>query len=174
MLTGTTAAVAVRYLLFAGLAWLLGYGVFKNRWIRRKIIERFPAASDVRREILYSMLSMLIFGIVGAATFTAARAGWTQVYWDLDAHGGLWFLGTIASAILLHDTYFYWTHRLMHHRRLFRWFHRVHHESTNPSPWASYSFAPLEALVQALIFPLVAVLIPIQLYRHRIVQRDGS
>lgn len=161
MLAGTTASVAVRYLLVAGLAWLLGYGVFRNRWIRRKIIERFPAASDIRRELLYSALSMFIFGVVGALTFTTARAGWTQVYWDLDAHGSLWFLGTIATAILLHDTYFYWTHRMMHHPRLFRWFHRVHHESTNPSPWASYSFAPLEALVQALIFPLVAVLIPI-------------
>ena len=56
---------------------------------------------------------------------------------------------SIGIAIVVHDTWFYWTHRLMHHRRLFKLFHRVHHESTNPTPWAAYCFAPLEAMAQA-------------------------
>jgi len=51
----------------------------------------------------------------------------------------------------------------MHHPRLFVRFHRAHHRSTNPSPWAAYAFAPLEALVQAAIFPLVVMLVPIHL-----------
>jgi len=37
----------------------------------------------------------------------------------------------------------------MHHKKLFRWFHLVHHQSTNPSPWAAYAFHPLEAVVEA-------------------------
>jgi sterol desaturase/sphingolipid hydroxylase (fatty acid hydroxylase superfamily) len=49
----------------------------------------------------------------------------------------------------------------MHHRRLFKLFHRVHHESTNPTPWAAYSFAPLEAVAQACIFPLIVFTLPI-------------
>jgi Delta7-sterol 5-desaturase len=62
---------------------------------------------------------------------------------------------------VLQDTYFYWTHRLMHHRRLYRLFHRVHHRSTNPTPWAAYSFAPMEALVHAAIVPLGAAIMPL-------------
>ncbi len=50
---------------------------------------------------------------------------------------------------------------MLHHPRLFRWFHRVHHESVNPSPWAAYCFSPLEAAVQAAIFPVVVCLLPI-------------
>ena len=49
----------------------------------------------------------------------------------------------------------------MHHRRLFPLFHRVHHLSVNPSPWAAYSFAPAEAVVEAGIFPVVALVMPI-------------
>jgi Delta7-sterol 5-desaturase len=83
------------------------------------------------------------------------------MYWKLNAHSTGWFWSSIAISIFVHDTYFYWTHRLMHHPKLFRWFHRGHHLSMNPTPWASYAFDPLEAVVQAGIFPLVVMLYPI-------------
>ena len=104
---------------------------------------------------------MLIFGVTGTATLLAGREGWTQMYWRVSERGWGWFLLSIVFAIFIHDAYFYWTHRAMHHPRLFKLFHRVHHLSMNPSPWASYSFAPLEAVVQASIFPLVTLLVPI-------------
>ena len=157
----TTVEVGLRYLLFAGVAWVLAYWLFRNRWLHRKIIARFPARADVRREIGYSVLTLFIFGLVGAGTIAASRAGWTQMYWRISDHGRGWFLGSIVCAIFLHDAYFYWTHRLMHHRRLFPVFHRVHHLSTNPSPWAAYAFAPAEAVVEAGIFQLVATVMPI-------------
>jgi sterol desaturase/sphingolipid hydroxylase (fatty acid hydroxylase superfamily) len=156
-----TLEVGIRYFLFAGLAWALAYWLFRNRWLHRKIIARFPASSEVRRELGYSLLTLVIFGMVGAGTIAASRAGYTQMYWKIPAHGGGWFFGSVACAIVLHDTYFYWTHRMMHLRRLFPIFHRVHHLSTNPSPWAAYSFAPAEAVVEAGIFPVVAMAMPI-------------
>jgi Delta7-sterol 5-desaturase len=64
--------------------------------------------------------------------------------------------------ILIHDTYFYWTHRAMHHPRLFRAFHRVHHLSTTPSPWAAYAFSPLEAIVEAMVIFVVLLVVPMQ------------
>lgn len=153
--------VALRYLIFAGIGWLLGYVWFKRRWFHRKIIARFPDSREVRREMAYSALSVVIFAVVATATLWAAKNGWTRIYWRLNQHGWPWFCGSIACAIVLHDTYFYWSHRLMHHPKLFRTFHRVHHLSHNPTPWAAYAFAPLEGVVQAGIFPLTAFLIPI-------------
>ena len=114
----------------------------------------------MRREFGWSMLTVVIYAFVGAGTLWLGKFGWSRMYVKLSAHGMTWFWCSIGIAILAHDTYFYWTHRLMHHRRLFRWFHRVHHESTNPSPWAAYCFGPLEAVVQALIFPLLVFTIP--------------
>jgi sterol desaturase/sphingolipid hydroxylase (fatty acid hydroxylase superfamily) len=49
----------------------------------------------------------------------------------------------------------------MHHPRLFRLFHRTHHLSTNPSPWAAYSFSTWEAFVQAGIAPLAIFTLPL-------------
>jgi len=161
---GSTVGVSLRYLLFAGVAWLLGYLFFKRSWFHRKIIAKFPKAQDVWREIGYSALSILIFGLVGAATLYAVRQGWTQKYAKMGQFGMLWFWLSIGCAVVIHDAWFYWTHRLMHHRKLFRWFHRVHHLSHNPTPWAAYAFSPLEALVQALIFPLLLIIIPMHLY----------
>ena len=151
----------VRYALFAGAAWLLAYVCFRKRWARRKILTADPRRADVWREVRYSLLTVLIYGVVGVVTLWATQRGWTRLYLDLAAHSTAWFWASIGVTIVLHDTYFYWTHRLLHHRRIFRWTHGVHHRSTNPSPWAAYAFAPAEAVVQAGIFPLAVCLYPV-------------
>ena len=158
----------VRYAVVAGIAWLLAYILFKKRWWARKVIQRDPAAADVRRELIWSLSTAVIYGLVGAVTLWLRKLGYTQIYRKIDSHGWPWFWFSIIAAIFIHDAYFYWSHRLMHHRWLYRWFHRVHHQSTNPSPWAAYSFAPLEAVMQAAIFPILAFLLPIHLYAFMI------
>jgi sterol desaturase/sphingolipid hydroxylase (fatty acid hydroxylase superfamily) len=84
----------------------------------------------------------------GLSYATIAERGWA--YWGF----------SIVLMMLLHDAYFYFTHRLMHHPLLFKRFHLVHHLSTNPSPWAAYAFHPLETIVEAGITVLIAFTIP--------------
>lgn len=151
----------VRYALFAGFAWLLAYVLFRNRWFGRKVISQWPAASDMGREILYSIRTTAVYGVVGVVTLLAIRGGYTQLYRNFDDHGWPYFVLSIFLVICLHDTYFYWTHRLMHHPKLFKLTHWDHHKSKNPTPWASYAFSPIEAAVQAGIFPLAAFLLPL-------------
>jgi sterol desaturase/sphingolipid hydroxylase (fatty acid hydroxylase superfamily) len=158
---GSFVGLALRYGMMAGIAWLLAYVLFKQRWLHRKVIPHFPSSPEVKREIKYSIISLVIFALVAAATVQLARMGWTQLYWRISDRGWGWFWLSIGATILLHDTWFYWTHRLMHHRRLFPYFHRVHHLSHNPSPWAAYAFDPLEAVVQAMIFPIAAIVMPL-------------
>ncbi len=161
LVTLVTASTAVRYALFAGVAWLLGYVWFRRRWFHRKIIQALPTSAQVRREMRDSLVSICVFGLVGWATFEAARRGWTRMYWEVSDHSWGWWWASVGLTILLHDTWFYWTHRAMHHPRLFRLFHRTHHLSKNPTPWASFAFSPLEALAQAAIFPLAVCLMPL-------------
>ena len=156
-----TLETGLRYLVFAGLGWLLGYVVFRRRWQSRRIVAEFPPAESMWREFRWSLLTLVVFGVVGAATLWLAHHGYTRMYWRVGERGTAWFFLSVGLVILLHDTYFYWTHRWMHQPRYFRWIHRVHHQSTNPSPWAAYSFAPAEAVIQAGIFPLAVFLIPL-------------
>jgi lathosterol oxidase len=155
---GITAA---RYLLFAGGAWLVAYVLCWRLWAHRKIIARLPQASDVWWEVRYSTLTVVVFAIIGTVTFSAGQHGLTRLYWTVGERGWPWFWTSLALAIVIHDAYFYWTHRLMHRPALFRLIHRTHHHSRNPSPWAAYSFSPLEAVVEAGIFPLIMMTMPI-------------
>jgi Delta7-sterol 5-desaturase len=158
--TVVTLSTALRYFIFAGLAWVLAYKLFPRRWLHRKINQKFPDNSQVRAEMKASLVTLIIFGVIGTLTVIAAKNGWTQMYWRVAERGWGWWWASIFLTILLHDTWFYWTHRAMHHPRLYRLFHRTHHLSTNPTPWAAFAFSPLEALIQVAIFPLAITVMP--------------
>lgn len=150
----------LRYFLAAGTAFLVFYVIFKKKWAYWKIQEKFPKPSDYQREILYSALTIAIFVGIAAIIFTTPLKAYTRYYENVSDYGwGYWVLSIIAM-IFLHDTYFYWMHRMMHHPKLYRMVHLTHHKSTNPSPWAAYSFHPLEAVVEASIIFLIVFLIP--------------
>ncbi|MGD9799362.1 MAG: sterol desaturase family protein, partial [Parvularculaceae bacterium] len=67
----------------------------------------------------------------------------------------------LIAMIVLHDAWFYWTHRLIHDPRLFRRIHRTHHRSNYPTPFTAYSFDLGEAAINAAFVPLFALLIPV-------------
>jgi sterol desaturase/sphingolipid hydroxylase (fatty acid hydroxylase superfamily) len=85
----------------------------------------------------------------------------TTFYKDTSQHGWIYFWAAFPLMLLMHDTYFYWMHRVIHHPRLFKLVHLVHHRSMNPSPWAAYAFHPLEAFFESLIFVIFLFTIPI-------------
>lgn len=129
-------------------------------WPNRRIQDRRPSSARIRSEVWWSLSTVVVFSLVGLLNTLAVRAGWTRVYFDIAEKGATGFVSSLALTVVLHDAYFYWTHRLLHHPALFERFHRLHHLSTTPTPWAAYSFHPVEAFVQAGIFPLIVFLIP--------------
>lgn len=149
----------MRYFFFAGLAYLLFYVVFRRKWWMKKIQSAFPGSRQIRREILHSVLSILIFmGVFAGVTFLK-RAGFTQVYTRFADHSLWYFLFSVCVLIVWHDTYFYWTHRLLHIRPFSR-FHRLHHRSHNTTPWTSFAFHPVEAVIQGGFVPPILFLMP--------------
>src|SRR6476661_8079735 len=154
--------IGTRYFLVAGLFFLLFYVLLHKRVFYKKIQPRTPKQVDYLREIAYSILTISIFSFVPLSILHVPTiAKHTTFYAHIEAHGWLYFFLAFPIMLLLHDTYFYWTHRAMHHRKLFRVLHLVHHKSVNPSPWAAYAFHPLEAVVEAGIFVVFLFAIPI-------------
>jgi sterol desaturase/sphingolipid hydroxylase (fatty acid hydroxylase superfamily) len=143
-----------RYLLFSGIAFAVWYA----RGPRGKLQPAMPRGAQIRREIAYSLGAVLIFGVVHAVLFDYGIG--TRLYWDIGRYGWTYFWLSIPLMIVLHDAYFYWTHRLMHTRALFRSVHGVHHLSRSPTPWTSYAFHPNESLVQALGIVLILYIVP--------------
>ncbi len=150
-----------RYLTVAGIFFLIFYVLFKNKFLRKKIQQKFPGNKDILREIFYSAITVLIFGFVPAIfLFNKEVSQYTLLYKNIDEKGMAYFLGAFPIMLFIHDTYFYWMHRLMHHKKLFKYFHLVHHQSTNPSPWAAYAFHPLEAVIEASILIVFLFIMP--------------
>jgi lathosterol oxidase len=149
-----------RYLIFTGLFYLVFYLLPNKTFLSAKIQQRYPLKKSVFIEIKNSFISMLIFGVVIFFTIWAGKKGWTLAYTPMSLHGKPYFFISILLMIILHDTYFYWTHRLLHWKPLFKAVHKTHHLSINPTPFAAYAFHPVEAVIEVGIIPLVAFKIP--------------
>lgn len=154
--------IGTRYFIIAGIFFFLFYFLLRKRIGHKKIQPRLPKKADYVREIGFSLLTIAIFAVVPLAILhVPAIAKTTTFYTDMGEHGLLYFFLAFPLMFILHDTWFYWTHRAMHIRQLFPYFHLVHHQSTNPSPWAAYAFHPLEAIVEAGIFVVFLYTIPV-------------
>lgn len=157
--------VGSRYAFTAGIAFLIFYVLFKNRLAFKKIQAKFPQNKDIQREILYSISSITIFASIPVLlVFNPYIRPYTQIMDTPNQLGWTYFGFAFVIMFFMHDAYFYWTHRLMHHPRLYKYFHLVHHKSINPSPWAAYAFHPLEAVLELGIYVILIFTIPLNKY----------
>jgi lathosterol oxidase len=158
---GLLLIIFLRYLILASIAFVIFYIVQKRSWQFRRIQQKFPLQKDYVRELLYSVATTLIFAIIGYLVFLTPFVNLTQVYYNLEEYGTAYFWLSVLMMLIVHDTYFYWTHWLMHRKSIYRYVHKVHHLSTNPSPWAAMAFHPLEAVVEAGVIVVIPFLFPV-------------
>ncbi|MCX6313980.1 MAG: sterol desaturase family protein [Sphingobacteriales bacterium] len=152
---------SIRYILIAGIAFLFFYILFTRQKKFIKIQQRWPTNADYKREIIYSVMSFLMFAITPLILNNSVVKPYTTIYKDIHQHGMVYFWLVFPLMLIVHDAYFYWAHRLMHLPRLFNFFHVLHHKSTNPSPWASFAFQPTEAFMESAIVYVFAFSFPI-------------
>lgn len=155
------AITLVRYFSIAGIAFLLFYKLLAARFKNAKIQARRAGRKDFFREIRHSVLSGLILAATALLVLSGPLRPYTLIYAGFSDYPVWWIPVSLVLTLVVHDTYFYWMHRLLHHHRIFRYTHLVHHESINPSPWASYSFHFLEAILEGAVVILLAFVLPL-------------
>lgn len=138
--------------------WLMLGNLLRNRRIRAR---RQSVYKQIRMELINSARTICIFVALDILVFDLAASGAFKIYDDIEDYGLLWYYASIPVAIILHDAYFYWTHRAMHHVKLYKRFHLTHHRSHNPTPFTAYSFAVGEAVVMYAYVPLMMLFIPL-------------
>jgi len=156
-----TVAIAARYVLVAGAVYLVVWRRKGGAVTGRRLNRDRPKAATIRHELKLSLLSSWIYALPAAVVWEAWRGGGTLVYLDVGRYGVPWLFASAALYLLIQDTYYYWLHRLMHHRRLFRSVHAGHHRSRQPTPFASFSFDWAEAALSAWLLPALTFVIPI-------------
>jgi sterol desaturase/sphingolipid hydroxylase (fatty acid hydroxylase superfamily) len=158
-----------------GLRYLIGtVGVFLLTWVMfrplltRRLIRKRPPSKllnrQIMRELKNSFLSILVFiaayTLVNLLLETVFGFRPFKTYADMNAYP-LWMipLSIILFTVGL-DTWFYWTHRMMHHPKFYKFFHMEHHRSHSPTPFTAYSFAPPEAVLVYLFVPIFQLIMP--------------
>ncbi len=113
------------------------------------------------RQSIVSLAAIALFFSLG--TWLYGDFGWGLRTGRLTVSGTL--LSLVAS-MLLYDTWFYWLHRLIHHKLLYRRVHRWHHLTTTPVVWSNNSDTFLDNcflqsywLIAHFIFPISPVVL---------------
>ena len=152
--------IFLRYFVIAGLTYFIFYHWKRNRFRDQKLQPAIPSRKRITREVLYSIMTLSIFCGVSWLTIWATQQGYSQIYTNVEEYGNGYLFLSFTIMVLMHDTYFYWTHRFMHMRSIFPLVHRIHHHSHNPDPWSAFSFHPLEAILATGIIPLIVFTLP--------------
>lgn len=140
----------------AGVAWFGGlyllFGLL-NGWLTRRVMPalghggpldpRPVPAGQLRREWLLSAGSVLLFGTGMVFPWGLLQLGWARLAPDASA---LQIGVEIVALVVWNEIHFYANHWLLH-RPWLRQFHLVHHRSVVVTPWSSYCFHPVEAMM---------------------------
>ena len=151
-----------RYAIAASVMALLIFTVARLGFGPGRIQVRQPTGRDYFREIALSLRSVVIFSLNGFAIYALVTTGVIVLPRTLEAAGGwVGIAASLAAVLVAHDTWFYWTHRLMHRPKLARLIHRAHHRSSTPTPFAAYAFDIGEACIQSVYLTLFLLVLPV-------------
>lgn len=141
------------YLSFGAFTWVLTRRILPALGHGGQLDARPLGPGQLRRELMLSASSVLLFGAGMIFPWGLLQLGWARL-----AVEPAWWRIVLEILVLVvwNEVHFYANHWLLHTRWLRR-FHLPHHRSIVTTPWATYSFHPLEAamLGNIIILPMV-------------------
>lgn len=156
--------IAIRYFLIAGTAYWLFYSL-NNLFVWAQSLRTRPVLKKaIQQDVELSVVSAIIFALSAALIMSAYDSDMTKIYSAIDQYGKGYLVGSFMVVLFLQDAYFYFVHRAFHHPFLFKGFHWGHHRTGEPTPWTSFAFDPLEALVQAFFLVAIVFLLPLHFF----------
>lgn len=165
----------VGFLTTVGLVFMLTWRWGAQRLAGRRIEVRGRGFDGVqlRHELRHTLVTLAL-GTAQALMVTALYArGWTQLSEGLGPWGLPGAVVTMVGLILFNDLWFYGLHRLLHTPWLFKHVHAVHHRSVDVTPFSSYSFHAVEALLLTGWIIPAALIVPLPMPVLMVVQGVG-
>ncbi len=149
-----TLYFALLYFVCGGFTWWLTRHVLPAIGFGRPLDPRPLRPGQVRREIAQSCISILIFGVGVLLPWWLLRQGWAGLAVNPSA---MRIAIEIGVLFVWNELHFYLNHRLLHTKWLKR-FHTDHHRSVTPTPFSTYAFHPVEALMLGSV-PIIPMLL---------------
>jgi ring-1,2-phenylacetyl-CoA epoxidase subunit PaaE len=163
---GALGLVSVIYLIF----WV----VFGKKLSNRKIqLSKRAGWSQIKSEIFATLISFIGSTLFMLLLLSLKDNGLAKFYADAGKFGVWYEALTVLTLLLVSDTWFYWSHRAMHHPSIYKYVHALHHKSLDVNPYTSISFHVIEAVwLTVWLLPLVLVM-PISMTALGVVQVLG-
>jgi Delta7-sterol 5-desaturase len=114
---------------------------FKN-W-RIQLTERADA-KQIKRELINAVFSLMVGALFSCVVLYLSTKGYTKIYTNISDHSSFWAYAGFFILLFIDDAWFYWMHRLLHHRAIYKYIHFEHHKSIDVDPFTSVSFHFLE------------------------------
>ncbi|MGZ3181595.1 MAG: sterol desaturase family protein [Telluria sp.] len=140
--------------LFSGIWWLM------REWRAAPLQEKVSSKRQVFKEMRTMAFALPVLGSFIPLVLVLGLAPHVNLRRPPLEHGWGWLVASFLLMIVVQDTWFYWSHRLMHVRGWYRWIHLRHHRSVSVNPWSTYSISMAEALVDSMSALFILLLIP--------------
>jgi lathosterol oxidase len=143
---------------FFGISWVsfsllyFGFAIVAD-WLSHRLLpalnvgNRLSGRAKVKQivnEIRYSLISITVFASYGLLTKIMITKHILNVNWQCDP---LFLPFEIICLFVWNEFHFYICHRLLHTKWLFKKVHLIHHRSTIPTAYSTYSFHWFEAIL---------------------------
>lgn len=151
-------------LVFFGLATFVLGSAAVATWMADRALHRLQGPRrkppPIAHEAFETARAMFVAACLAAWPLNLHWLGQpTGMVWDLGAagHSVPVVLGGTLAGVVAMDAWLYWKHRILHTRALFD-FHRAHHAFRDPTPFAGFAVAPVEALLT--FWPILLLCLP--------------
>jgi sterol desaturase/sphingolipid hydroxylase (fatty acid hydroxylase superfamily) len=149
------------FLPFVIIPYLILWVMFRKYFFKYRVqqITKHTPAHFVH-DIIESVFSTLAFVLLSMVQVKLAEKGVIKLYDNFSDYPWYYLPMAIASWLVFEDTWFYWIHRLMHHKYVYKWVHASHHVSVDSTPFTQNAFnfiegllLPLGGILPTFIFP---------------------
>jgi len=154
------AIVTVTYGLTVAVYLAVGcfFELLNRRHPERRIQSR-PATFLPMHEIGRAVAILGIVAVCFGGGVFVQSIGWALAPLELTVLSGI---GMFIASVILNDTWFYLTHRLLHMKPFYR-LHKRHHSCVTPSVWSNDYFSAPDIFIQHVYFFFVPFILPIPL-----------
>ena len=143
--------------------YLVYWKIFPEKFNRFKIQSIERQRPQLFHEITYSLSTIFIQSLLVLSIYWGVQKNFFHIYLGFGSEGYLKETVGYFIYFFIYDAYFYWSHRFLHIGWLYKNVHVVHHRSQNPTPFAAYSFHPIEAVINMLYFYPILYFFPMSL-----------
>lgn len=144
-----------------GTAYYIIWYKFKGYFGKFKIQKNLPRAEAIPIEIFQAAIALFCTSLLSLRVGVMENYQIGLVYDDIAEKGLIYYFFSLIMIFVLADAFYYWAHRLMHHKSIYKYTHKIHHNSVRVTPFTTISVNVSEILITSTFIILVLLVFPL-------------